>query len=752
MRWTSLVGTIYVKELVDILRDHRTLIAMIVVPIVLYPMLMLGSVQAVSYQKEAMREEEIIVGVLNDEQGQSLNRLIHADAAALKRESNDEQLSQHQSPERERWESRTMRDSSISRGAARDKMFAPGTLIDRDSAPQPINKIRILVLGSEERIDAAVRERSIHVGVILDRDELVDQPDIQNKIQFHSDKEDVRSSNAERRLRDVIQRTADRTDARRKSERGLPQTFDEPFAVETVDLSAPPSILGQVLPLILILMTITGAIYPAIDLTAGERERNTLESLMVCPVPVIHLIVGKFLVVTTVAIMGAALNLGSVTATVYFGGFNKIISTTGGSLPLGKMALILICLIPFAVLMSAIMIAVCSYARTFKEAQNYVTPVILAVLIPGGIAAMPATRLDGVMLVMPVGNMVLLARDLLLGAVVHGWQVVIVLLSTTLYAVAAVAIAANIFGRESVVFADVESFRGHFARTMFRPAPRPSLSMSVLYASLLFPLWFFIQAALSPAGGEDAKALLYATSKLMPILFVAIPAFIAWYWKVDLRGAFALRLPESKFVIAGLFLGLSAWIPAHEINLIQQHIIGVPESLERNAQLLVDTFQHMPLGMLVLVIAIIPAICEELLFRGFLLSGLFGNRRAWSAILASAAIFGVFHFFLFKFVVTAGLGVVLAYLCWRSRSIIPGMIAHCLHNTIGALSAVRPEWFTQLRLIPAQNPSSNAESAHLPAFTIAIGIIVFLSAIALSSLVAPLGRKQIAGGVSPRNA
>jgi len=129
---------------------------------------------------------------------------------------------------------------------------------------------------------------------------------------------------------------------------------------------------------------------------------------------------------------------------------------------------------------------------TFKEAQNYVTPVILAVLIPGGIAAMPATRLDGVMLVMPVGNMVLLARDLLLGAVVQGWQVLIVLLSTTLYAVAAVAIAASVFGRESVVFSDVETLRGHFARNMFRPASRPSLSMSVLYVALLFPAVVFL--------------------------------------------------------------------------------------------------------------------------------------------------------------------------------------------------------------------------------------------------------------------
>ena len=135
------------------------------------------------------------------------------------------------------------------------------------------------------------------------------------------------------------------------------------------------------------------------------------------------------------------------------------------------MAFILVALIPFAVFMSAIMIAVCSFARTFKEAQNYVTPVILAVLVPGGIAAFPATRLEGVMLVLPVGNMVALAKELLLGAAVPVWQMAIVIVSTSLYAAAAIAAAANIFGKESVVFADAGSWRGTFARA---PAGRGS--------------------------------------------------------------------------------------------------------------------------------------------------------------------------------------------------------------------------------------------------------------------------------------
>ena len=417
------IRTIYTKELIDILRDRRTLIAMIVVPIVLYPLLMLGSIQAVSFQTASVEREEVRVGVVNETQGLALRRLIDIDTKSL-----DEQRA----------------------------MLGPDSEA-AEALPAPLSKVYMRAFGSQEVLEQRVRDRSIHAGVIFDSDTLVDAPEAQNRIELLVDREDFRSESAEQRLRELIARITNRTVEQRKRERNLPASFDQPFDIAVIDISAPPSILGQILPLILILMTITGAIYPAIDLTAGERERGTLESLMVCPVPVIDLIVGKFLVVTTVAIMGAALNLASVTATVYFGGFDKMIARSGGGIPWGTMLFILLTLIPFAVLMSAIMIAVCSYARTFKEAQNYVTPVIMAVLIPGGIAALPATTLQGVMLVMPVGNMVLLARDLLLGAVVPWHSLATVLLSTTLYATAAVAVAASVFGKESVVFADASS-------------------------------------------------------------------------------------------------------------------------------------------------------------------------------------------------------------------------------------------------------------------------------------------------------
>ena len=697
MTFTHRIRTIYVKELIDILRDRRTLIAMIVVPIVLYPLLMLGSVQAVSYQKEAMEQEALVIGVAGDRHRIMLSQLIQFDAAAL----------------------------------AREKARLDPESDEAKELPTPLDDAKVQVFDSLEDLQQAIRERQIPVGIVFDGETLVDSIERQVKVHVHADYEEPRGRTAGRRVEELIHRTNERLQDSRLDERGLPKSFLVPYTVETVNLAAPSSILGQILPLILILMTITGAIYPAIDLTAGERERGTLESLMVCPVPVIDLIVGKFLVVTTVAILGAALNLGSVTATVYFGGFDKLIASTGGHVPIAKMLFILVALIPFAVLMSAIMIAVCSYARTFKEAQNYVTPVILAVLIPGGIAALPATRLEGIMLVMPVGNMVLLAKELLLGAAVGPWEVVMVLLSTTLYAGAAVAVAANVFGQESVVFADSGSLRGAFTRRMMKPSARPSVSMSLLVTALLFPTWFFVQSALSPGLDETAVGQLYGTAWLMPLLFVLLPVAILIYWKVDIVNTFSLRMPRAWHFVAAILIGLSAWVPAHEVNVLQQSLLGTPETVVQSAERLVEALKLLPPATALLILALLPAVCEELLFRGFLLGGLRSSTGKWSAIVASAAVFGVFHFFVFRFAVTAGLGVILAYLCWQSRSILPAMVTHALHNTLGVLSVIKPEWQRVIGL--PDDPDSTTEWAHLPLWLILVGSFVLILGLYLAS-------------------
>ena len=448
------IRIIYVKELIDILRDRRTLIAMIVVPILLYPLLMLGSIQAISVQSSDLRQAKLTIIAPNQRQIRILQEWIAQDEQITRR------LQKLNKDDRAALFGRGVADEPppLDPGETTDPQSSEQTDDPAEDPDQPpwetpdsfdfkYDEMSPDLDQARRRMRALIQARQVQLGVILEVRQEGDPLREQYIVQIICDPEEIRSATALSRIGGVIERRAVDVRLRRLDRLDIDPIVITPFVPLISEVITPGSILGQILPLILVLMTITGAIYPAIDLTAGERERGTLETLMVCPVPVVDLVVGKFLVVTTVAIMGAALNLASVSATVYFGGFAAAVEITGdGGFPLAVLPLILLCLIPFAILMSAIMIAVCSYARTFKEAQNYVTPVILAVLIPGGIAALPASRLEGVMLVMPVANMVLLTKELLLGSAIGAGAVLSVLLSTSLYAAAAVAIATKVFG------------------------------------------------------------------------------------------------------------------------------------------------------------------------------------------------------------------------------------------------------------------------------------------------------------------
>ncbi len=695
------IRVIYVKELVDILRDRRTLIAMMVVPVLLYPLLMLGSVQAISVQESSLRQDSIVVAAPDAVQRAYLAMLIEKDRQALEREAD-----------------------AATQGVS-----------DAKDRPQPLDPPYDASTDPAKRdLKALVRAREIHVGVRVSGYQDFDGLTGHLTFELFYDPEEVRSNLAAKRVEEFLQRTSQRCVRLRLDRYGVPVEALEPLTIQRRELPTAGSILSQILPLILVMMTITGAIYPAIDLTAGERERGTLETLMVCPVPVIDLIVGKFLVITTIAIMGAVLNLASISATAYFGGFQAVLSGSEEiAFPFAVFPIILLALIPFAILFSALLIAVCSYAHTFKEAQNYITPIILAALVPGGIAFLPASKLAGPLLVVPVANMVLLTKELLLGAsagrIIGGnvaWSSVAwVLASTTLYAAAAVAAATKIFGTEAVIFSDTGSIRSAFVRRLIRPAASPSLSMAALVVALLFPAWFYFQNGLQTATKGDVLAVLRASAMWMPLLFLVAPLLVMLYWKVNVGSTWCLRGTRWRFYAAAALLGLTAWVPLHELFLLQTKVLPVPEQLLAAETSFNAELQALSPWAALLMIAVIPGVCEEFFFRGFLMSGLRGPGRKWTAILAAAGVFSLFHFVYLKVPTTMVLGVLLGYLCWQAGSIGPAVLAHILHNGFVVVRS-RFSALEGLLSIDRAHPL-----AHLPTGLVILAVVLAALALAL---------------------
>ncbi len=231
-----------------------------------------------------------------------------------------------------------------------------------------------------------------------------------------------------------------------------PQQRVPPVFVQPRPLTNPQeqrySLLGALLPLILVLMTITGAVYPAIDLTAGERERGTLEILMAAPVPRLSILLAKYVTVLTVALLTALINLGMMTATFLVLGIGPGLLNTGPRL-IVVLVEVLGLLLLLAAFFSAVLLTLTSLARSFKEAQAYLIPLMLVALTPGMLSLLPDLKLQGAYLWVPLLNIVLLSRDLLDG-VARPLAAGMVVLITALYAVLALVVAARIFGQSAV--------------------------------------------------------------------------------------------------------------------------------------------------------------------------------------------------------------------------------------------------------------------------------------------------------------
>jgi ABC-type Na+ efflux pump permease subunit/membrane protease YdiL (CAAX protease family) len=692
--------TIYTKELTELLRDRRTLIAMIVVPIALYPLLIIGSVHLLSIQDGERKTERMTIGIQYDpqwpkEQQPATRYLGH-------------QLQSARQIIRE------------NRGNEPADVVSNGL--------ESIDRMEVVVVDDVAR---AVELGACHVGVLFEFTENAQQRPAQSTVHIKYDKAELRSESAAARLREVFELLSRTTTEEILNQENLPLWILDPIHVNTENVATPQKvggmILGSIVPLVLVLMTITGAIYPAIDLTAGERERGTLETLIVCPVPPVELMTGKYLVVATVAMMGAALNLISMGATLHFGGFTDMISASGDTeLPLAILPVILIVLVPFAMLFAAIMVAVCSYARTFKEAQNYIMPVILAALIPGGIAAMPGTELSGINAYVPVMNMVLLAREMLLGH--FEWLTITkVMLSTCVYAGSAVMVASRVFSTEAAIFADSASLKASFSRKFMRPTRLPSSTLALITTAILFPVWMFVQFSIQPAADQTALHTFQMTAWLMPVALVLIPILLLSYFKVRIGSALGLSKAKPRYIVAALLIGLGGWIPAHELFVLQHAISPVPKAILDSNDTLMSAFENQSLWVPLLLIAVIPAVCEELFFRGFLLGGLRQTTKKWPAIIIVGCVFAIFHIILIKFVITAALGILLGYLCWQSRSIVPPIVAHMLHNGIAVSIAFMPSVSEKMGL------DKLAPTDHLPLPFIAIGIALVITGIVIAS-------------------
>lgn len=680
----SRINTIWRKELIDTLRDRRTVIAMVLVPMVLYPALMLGSMQAIEVQVSSLQVEEYDVAVADEATQLWLRRIIDSDLA--RRDASNQRPAEDlvANPPA----ASQPADESIE-PAGPQKPSMQNAKAGVYNLPPPL---RVFV--HSDPIEA-VRRGRVHTAVLVKGPPPGPDSDSSTPVAIAFDEAQIRSVVASEGVRGVLDRANEFMLSRRLGAMQLDPSFIEPLHIRSTNVATAErmagSVLGQIVPLILIMMTMTGAIYPAIDLTAGERERGTLETLMAAPVPTVDLITGKFVVVTLVGMLSAILNLLSIGGTIYLGGVGSIL-TQGNSLifPIYALPWVLAMLLPLAVMFSAVLLAVCSFARSFKEAQNYIVPVMMAAMIPGVVGILPGTRMEGPITIMPVANIVVLTRDLFLGEFDLG-NILWVMMSTSLYAVAAVAVAAKLFGQEAVQFADSGSVRTIFQRRYFKPKLVPSAATALLALTIVYILNFYIQNSVGQAfmapGESPGQAYLGAIMLTLVMLLGVAPYAMSKYLRLNAPTTFMLEMPAPQAWIVALLLGGSTWILARSWAAFQSEWFPMDPAMKAAMEAqLGDLLSSSALPLLLMAFAITPALVEELFFRGFVLSGLASNVGRITAVIVVALAFGLFHYSAHRMFITTALGLVLCLLAIQYRSIWPGMLAHMMHNGLSILA------------------------------------------------------------------
>jgi sodium transport system permease protein len=213
--------------------------------------------------------------------------------------------------------------------------------------------------------------------------------------------------------------------------------------------------VGGLVPYMIIFLSFVGCMAPALDLTVGEKERGTMETVLTSAIGRTELVMGKFLVVVTISALTTAMALLSNALTLLIPTLMVREATRGSSMPLDVSGVgvlgIFILVAPLTVTFAAGQMTIATLARSYREAQTYVSPLMMIALIPAVAGLLPGFDLNMKLAWIPILNVCLVSREVLSGTFQWG-LLAIVFLSSCLYAAAALAAVVKAFKSESVLF------------------------------------------------------------------------------------------------------------------------------------------------------------------------------------------------------------------------------------------------------------------------------------------------------------
>jgi sodium transport system permease protein len=380
-----MIFTIFKKELIDTLRDKRTLMAMVIIPLLVFPLIMTVFTSiSKSYSKD-LADKTLKVGVVE--------------------------------------------------GTEKNEILAYVDIL------QQSDKVELIYYKDTVEIKKEIKEDNLHFGMVFPADfnsKLSNNGTGEVKIFHNSTKMGYKQQ-----MDLILEMKIKGLDSLRLQKLEVTEENITPIKLDYQDVASDKEkigkIAGGILPYFFIIFCFIGCMYPSIDLFTGEKERGTIETILTVPVTRVQLLIGKMGVVVASGLLAATLALVGLFVTIKMGTViedPKLLEVITGILSAEFILTLYLLLIPLTIFFAGIMIPIAVYAKSFKEAQSIITPLNMVVILPAMVGFFPGIELNLTTSLIPVVNIVLSTKEIIAGTINYGYLGIVFVSSAVLAGIA----------------------------------------------------------------------------------------------------------------------------------------------------------------------------------------------------------------------------------------------------------------------------------------------------------------------------
>jgi ABC-type Na+ efflux pump permease subunit/membrane protease YdiL (CAAX protease family) len=458
--------------------------------------------------------------------------------------------------------------------------------------------------------------------------------------------------------------------------------------------------VGRFFTVVLVMWMVAAGSIAAMDIIAGEKERGTLETLMTTAAGRVEIVTAKQLAICVVALAITFIQILNAAAYVEF---RLIELPEGFALDLSPTSVLqlFVLFVPLAAALSALLLIVSTYARTYKEAQLHFLPLFLGSLIPALTAVLPGLSSRSLVAVVPLANVSVAAREILMGRP-DPLMILVTALVMGLTAALLIRHSASLVVREDIVVSTQhdEAFLAGGQRLFERRVLQ----------------WFAVMWAVMFAVGSNVPQLRSVRAQLLfneLVIFLACSLLMVKVYRLRFREVLGeLRLPWQVWAAVLMAVPAAQIVTSAFLNIVST-VIPTPSALLQFGEQLAPAPAEIPMWQRYALMAALPAICEELAFRGLLLHGLQKRFHPLVRCVLVGVVFGVFHYTLFRIAPTAFLGVILTMIAMLTGSILPGVLFHAGNNALAI-------WLESARI----NTGRLDSAAYIAAFAV-FGLAIY---------------------------